>query len=278
MSKQYHLCIVVVIYHQHYHSTKTFQSLLSLQSFLNERNCHVIIYDNSEQPQLENNNYGFIHFQYFHDRRNIGVIPAYQFAMDYSLENNISWLLRLDQDSFFDQSLFDCFYKVAKTRQNYAVIIPKICCKESIISPTYIRLGGIYKAVERRITGEPQKAITYINSMSFINLTYASVRNAVKNAVFYLDISDHEFASKIPYSHVFIMDIIVNHELSVKDVKNIGQKRYYSIIRNEKLFILKTESFLGVIVYYTRLFIRILKLVYLGRYDLSAVVLNSFFH
>lgn len=269
------LCIVIVTYKERFQSTESFESILSLCPLLKDILLHVIIYDNSNIATEAGLNYPFAKFIYVHDPENKGVIPAYQYAANYCKKNKISWLLRLDQDSNFDHQFIEEFAQIIKAETWTNVIVPKIRCGKSVISPTYVNYGGLYSAIKSNLIGAAPREITYINSLSFINVQDATVRRALETATYMLDMSDHEFSHKVPRSMVYIMRSEVVHDLSVKDIGKISITRYKSIVENEIAFMKASQGVFGLSVFYARLIMRLLKLVLYKRVDLAKIVFES---
>ena len=89
-----------------------------------------------------------------HDRKNNGVVPAYRLAKEYCIRNGIEWLCRLDQDSKFKEDLFVDFLNIAKKKTiGLSAIVPKIYCKNKLISPSLVHKGGIYTPIYKNSFG-----------------------------------------------------------------------------------------------------------------------------
>lgn len=268
------LCFVEVIYGQNYKDTKTFKSIMALISTFSNHDFHILLYDNSPQAQEIEEELGII-LTYHHDSRNLGVMTAYQYAFEYCESRGIDWMLRLDQDSSFDALLLEHFMGAQSIHQNCSVFIPRIYDGNRLISPTYVNKGGLYSKIKENEHGLMCKPITYINSMSFIRVNSDTVKQAIYSAKFLLDLSDHEFAFKIPLEQVYVMNTKVKHELSVLDIQSINAKRYEIMIANEMSFMKATQDAIGLLIYYVRLLVRSVKLFLKRRNDLLSIVLQK---
>ncbi|MBE6288206.1 MAG: hypothetical protein E7099_08500 [Mediterranea massiliensis] len=234
----------------------------------------VIIYDNSTCRESFDSVHKLIDVEYVHDCRNIGVVPAYQYAVKYCQLNNISWLLRLDQDSLFDKELIEYFLAIDKSN-NLLAIVPKILSNNLLVSPSYHHLGGRYTPIEIDKSGIVISGITFINSMSFINVSSNIITSILEKQKFMLDLSDHELALALPNNSIYVMDCFVSHSLSITEDKYIPISRYKLILENEIQMIKQREGVLGSIIYKLRLIIRTLKFVYRGSFKLALLTVKS---
>ena len=236
----------------------------------------VIIYDNSPNEQCTYGAYNFKSFEYIHDSRNIGVVPAYQYAAKYCEKSNINWLLRLDQDSIFDIELIENFKKAIKVEAPL-VVVPKIISNNKIVSPTYYRLGGVNIPLEHDGVGINDSRITFINSMSFIKVSNKLIYENLNHQEFMLDLSDHEFALSLPLNSIFVIDCFVSHSLSITENTYVSLNRYRSIIDCEYKFIKKTNGILGLIIYKFRLIYRLIKFLNRKSFKLAFLTFNALF-
>jgi len=260
------ICAVIVTYGQHYLHTVTYQSLLRVATLLGYLKFHIIVYDNSPSKCDIKPNDIFACFIYHHDASNTGVVSGYVYAIEYCIKNGINWLLRLDQDSCFDENLILDFLSVPNVNDYYA-ICPKILCKGNIVSPSIVLKGGILRPVKQTCFGVCDYRITFINSMSFINIGEIDVVKKIQLLKSQLDLSDHEFALSLPRHKIYVMKINVNHNLSITDKSYVSTKRYSMILINESRLILQNEGLYGRIIFKTRLLVRLFKFVIKGRID-----------
>ena len=272
------LGVVIVIYNSIYSQTKSYQSLEKCAKDCKEVKFHVIVYDNSQNSQNIENDYLFDSLVYYHDERNLGVIPAYRYAIDYCKNHGILWLLRLDQDSTFDGKLIVSFLgTIDNASEHYSAVIPKIKCGNRFISPSIIRRGGLYFQIQEQVVGIPDKRITFINSMSFINVEDKAVTDAIRRSKYMLDLSDHDVAYSLKPQNIFILKDVVNHSLSVAESSYVSLERYKKILTNEIDFVNKREGIRGRMVLSGRLIIRSLKFLLSGMVSHARVTIQNIF-
>lgn len=268
------ICTVVVVYGQRYNTTRTYKSLVEVAEKLPNTLFDVVIYDNSPEPQLIKKDTKFHNIVYKHDPRNIGVVPAYQFGRDYCRLNNIKWLLRLDQDSLINVDMITEFLDI-EPRNNVKAFVPKVICRDKVVSPSYVHIGGFYTPISRNIYGIINRKLTFINSMSFIDVSDDEVSKILDSLKCYLDLSDHEFAYKLSPSSVYLMKTNVYHSLSIKEDGYVSFDRYMKILYNEVGFIKRTEGCLGRIVFKIRLLLRSMKFLLKGRKEHAILSLKK---
>ena len=266
------LCAVVVIYNRDYYNTETYKSLRKCVDRCKNSSIFTIIYDNSSQPQIVTGN----NCIYVHDPSNRGVIPAYRYALKYCKENNIDWMFRLDQDSIFDEKLIYEFFSILKRPPSHTLsaIVPKILCNGTVISPSVIKKGGFMGEIDKNTHGVYKKKITFINSMSFINVNDPMVTDAITHTNFMLDLSDHDVAYRLDYHNIYIMNLLENHSLSVSEKSYVNKDRYTKILDAEFRFAKEHFEFSDRAVFYYRLIMRVLKNVWLGRYNIALITIK----
>lgn len=248
------ICAVIVVYGRQYFETSTFKSLIEVSSILTRIKFDVIIYDNSPQS-IEGEAPSNMYVLYKHDPRNLGVVPAYQFAKKYCEDNGIQWLLRLDQDSSFGSELIEEFISVSEINDICAVV-PKITCNNVIVSPSIVHRGGRLISIPQDLNGRTGKQITFINSMSFINIFNPAVPMALNSLVCQLDLSDHEFAMSLPKESIYVLPTIVKHSLSILDHEYVSVARYKNILIGESYIIRNNGAIADRVIYKIRIAIR----------------------
>ena len=267
------LCAVIVVYGQQYDITSTFKSLTEIANNCKSIDLDVIIYDNSkvntEVKPIEQ-----MHVVYVHDKRNLGVVPAYIYAANYCRDNKIDWLLRLDQDSSFGIDLIEEFLSINNSNK-YLAIVPKIICNNKIISPSIVHVGGYFTNISYNLYGISANKLTFINSMSFINVGNSCTIDLLNSLVCQLDLSDHEFALSLPMNSVFVMKSTVNHLLSIMEKEYVSVERYSSILESESYLIKTRETLIGKLLYRVRLLIRSINFCFSGKRHLALVTLRK---
>lgn len=271
------LCVVIVIYNSAYDQTNSYRSLVKCSSNCSGVNFHLLIYDNSKNAQNINKECLFETTEYYHDERNLGVIPAYQYAINYCENHSIKWLLRLDQDSVFDEKLINSFLISINDCKKALCYVPKIYSSGKMISPSIIRLGGFWGKLPNDFYGVPSQKVTFINSMSFVDASNKLIQRYLRESCFMLDLSDHELAYRLDVSDVYILNINVTHSLSVMESDYVKKDRYCKILKAEILFSKQYYTLKDKIVFRFRLLVRCVKHLLYGRFIISYYTIKNLF-
>ncbi|GAA3318350.1 hypothetical protein GCM10020331_020780 [Ectobacillus funiculus] len=108
--------VVMVVYKQKkLEQSRTFQTIRRT-FFTGGRlrdEVHVIIYDNSPEPQSVPREYADA-FTYKHDSRNLGIAVAYNYAWQAAKQHNSEWLILLDHDTELTQAYADAVLSLEK--------------------------------------------------------------------------------------------------------------------------------------------------------------------
>jgi GT2 family glycosyltransferase len=227
--------IVMVLYKQKLEHSRTFQSLqktLFTSAWLQDK-YQMVVYDNSPEPQNIPKEYIDL-LVYKHDARNLGIAEAYNYAWQIAKENNSQWLLLLDHDTELTQSYIDAMFSLQDVdTDQIAAVVPKVVCNEVMISPVFSRT--LYPLKDKRPeTGIQNQPIMAINSGSAINMKFLN-RIGGFNKEFPLDFLDHWVFYKI-YKEgykTYVMDVTLEHELSVMNYDTVSLQRYKSILGSE---------------------------------------------
>ncbi len=228
---------IVVVYQ------KTLQEVPSLgilnealnQGMLNE----LIIYDNSHDEQTPYVINPLIH--YAHNRHNVGLAKAYNYALARANQRKDNLLLLLDQDTEVPMSYLSSLTQVDITHQ-VAACLPLINSGGYQISPIYVDqyIGKESKNVPVGATTTPLMAI---NSGATISIRALNEIDGF-NEEFPLDYLDHWLFWRLSQlKKVFlVMDQTLEHDLSVLDYSQVSTKRYESIIQSETLYFTKYNT------------------------------------
>lgn len=230
---------VIVLYKLELDNSKTFQTLkktlFSKEQLLNE--IQLIIYDNSPDKQVITPlNHEGLHISYIHDSRNLGIATAYNYAWSVAKENGSDWLLLLDHDTELTNPYINYFLNIPEVPSDIVAIVPKIMSENKMISPVYSHTLRPLIA-ERPVAGIQEKPVMGINSGSIIKVSFLNEINGF-NQEFLLDYLDHWLFYEIYQKgyKVLLVDLLLEHELSVMDYGRISEERYKSIICSESNF------------------------------------------
>jgi GT2 family glycosyltransferase len=227
--------VVMVVYKQKLEQSRTFQTIRRT-FFTGGRlrdEVHVIIYDNSPEPQSVPREYADA-FTYKHDPRNLGIAVAYNYAWQAAKQHNSEWLILLDHDTELTQAYADAVLSLEKVdRDQTAAIVPKVICNEVMISPVFSDTLQPLKAV-RPETGIQQRPIMAINSGAAVNMQFLNQLGGF-NEEFPLDFLDHWLFYEV-YERgykSFVLDVTLENELSVMNYDTVSLQRYKSILGSE---------------------------------------------
>jgi glycosyltransferase involved in cell wall biosynthesis len=233
------LTMVVVLYKLKPEESKTFQTLSRIFNSSNSsfNDIELIIYDNSptehgfRPPRHEG-----IHITYKHDHRNLGIAAAYNYAWSVAKANNSQWLLLLDHDTELTQEYFNSILNLSNVPEEVVAVVPKINSENTMISPVFSQSLRPLKE-ERPSPGIQDRPVMAINSGALISVNFLNELNGF-NEDFSLDYLDHWLFFKIYEKRrkVLLMDVSLEHELSVLDYTRVSLHRYQSILDSEVKF------------------------------------------
>lgn len=230
------ITIVVVLYKLKPEDSKTFQALKQTLFLQKEQlnDIEIILYDNSpEINEFDYTEYEGIHISYHHDPRNFGIVTAYNFAWDYANSNGSKWLLLLDHDTELTTEYINEVISITALPKEVMAIVPKIRDGEKIISPMYSHSLRPLKE-EIPLAGIQEQPVTALNSGTLIQVSFINEIGGF-NTSFPLDFLDHWMFFEI-YANgykVMVLDITLEHELSVMDYRRVTLERYKSILTSE---------------------------------------------
>nr|WP_295972277.1 glycosyltransferase [uncultured Bacillus sp.] len=230
------ITMVMVLYKQKPEESVTFQTLK--QTLFNKgQSCSeiaLVLYDNSPEKQLFSPlDYEGIHISYFHDARNLGIAEAYNFALSAAVENGSKWLLLLDHDTELTDAYIDHVLHLPEIPDDVAAVVPKINCENTMISPVYSHTLRPLTEMRPRL-GLQEKPVMAINSGSLIKVSFLNELGSF-NTEFSLDYLDHWLFFEIYRKgfKVLLLDITLEHELSVMDYERVSLDRYKNILDSE---------------------------------------------
>jgi len=233
------LTAVVVFYKQNPEQSKTFQtlraSLFSKVEYLQD--IDLILYDNSPTAHsLDPLGYEGISITYQHDPRNLGIATAYNYAWSRAKENNSDWLLLFDHDTEVTVEYIDKMLSLPTLDQEVAAVVPRIMSENVMISPVYSHSLRPLQ-LESPKPGIQEKPVMAINSGALIRTDFLTDLNGF-NKEFPLDYLDHWLFYEIYRigKKVFLLDVTLEHELSVMDYSRVSFARYQSILDSEMAF------------------------------------------
>nr|WP_263324825.1 glycosyltransferase [Neobacillus sp. Marseille-Q6967] len=228
--------IVIVLYKQLVEESKTFKTLKETLFSRDEyfKNVEIILYDNSPDEQEFNTfPYKNITIKYKHDKRNLGIAAAYNYAWSMAKANKSEWLILFDHDTEVTYDYIKQMLDLNGVDESIAAIVPKINSENQMISPVYSHTLRPLQA-ERPKEGIQDQPIMAINSGAMIRVSFLNQINGF-NTDFSLDYLDHWLFYEI-YENgykVLVLNVSLEHELSVMDYSRVSLDRYKSIVDSE---------------------------------------------
>jgi GT2 family glycosyltransferase len=239
------ITIVVVLYKQKAEESKTF---LTLRQYLFPKNeliseIELILYDNSPEKQVFNPlPYEGVHISYVHDPRNLGIGAAYNYSWEIAKANGSQWLLLLDHDTELTNEYVFEVLNLSDYSDEVAAVVPKVRNENTMISPVYSHSLRPLQG-ERPKSGRQEQAVMAINSGALLHLDFLNQIGGF-NENFPLDYLDHWLFFEIyaKGKKVWVLDVVLEHELSVMDFSRVSLSRYQSILDSEIAFYQKYNT------------------------------------
>ncbi|WP_394234982.1 glycosyltransferase [Niallia oryzisoli] len=255
------LTIVVVFYQQRIEQAKTFVSLTNALVPRDQDDIEIILYDNSKNKQDFNAaGYPGLGITYTHDPRNLGIAAAYNYAWKKAQVNGSEWLLLFDHDTQVTKEYIEKMIKDHAVDEQVAAVVPKINSNNTMISPVFSHsLRPL--TLERPAIGLQTEPVMAINSGTLVRVSFINELGGF-NEAFALDYLDHWLFYEIyaKGKKVFLVDVTLEHELSVMDYSTVSLNRYKSILDAEmKFYSAYKKDLLGA--YRKQLFKRFVKQV-----------------
>jgi rhamnosyltransferase len=197
------------------------------QSFISNLNSYydyldrIFVFDNTEaDPLLKDVLQQLPKVEYYHDNNNEGIAKRLNAGAEKAMQQGFSWMLTMDQDSFFAGTMGDylnCFHEF-RDKENVALFGTKY--------------GRSTLDVSRKCL--PAEIHELITSGTLVNLSLFKEIGKFDEALF-IDSVDHDYcirAKSFGYSLTRFSNICLSHEL--------GKKVYASSIKT--LFLIKKEK------------------------------------
>jgi GT2 family glycosyltransferase len=236
MPIKHHIQVVVVLYKCSVSQSKSLTSIIKLKPKINDLfNLDILVYNNSPQTPISSHP----DFQVYNSPSNSMLAGAYNYALQLATDQQIKWLLLLDQDTTLNyQYFYNLHNSLSKTNNNTACITPIITHNNKQISPVqYIPFFGPKWFLKPSPVGINNSCLFAFNSGSLIN---TSAISAIGNfpTEFPLDDLDICYFYRLYRKNfsTYVMPITIEHQLSVLDyAKNMTPERYQSILHYDKL-------------------------------------------
>ena len=195
----------------------------------------VLVYDNSPLPVAEPDAEDPPGIIYVHDPINSGTRGAYQKALELCRCEGQDWILLLDQDT----RLPDNFLARAAEARAYEpdVLVPFVRVRSHIVSPASLTALGMIRPVRAMVLPAGRTA-TAIASGSLVRPWVLRLLEHAPPQL-WLDYVDHWLFRAIHTAgyRIDVIDVEINHDLSVSDIRNVPSDRLRSVWAAEWLFV-----------------------------------------
>lgn len=232
---------VIVRYNTALSSSQTIDSLSRAFSENPEimRSVRALIWDNSPaplvHPQLP------FPFSYFHSGQNVGMSGAFNSAAAQAQQENIPWLLLLDQDTVLPQDFFPGmlgYLRRLTEHPDVAAIVPTVLVGDFIVSPRRMLLNR-HRAYPKGETGMAEGEAAAVNSGTLLRVS-ALLAIGGFSPDFWLDYSDWYVFHQLYRSGMRVWraaDITLQHSMTVMDYDNLmSLDRYRNLLGAEGAF------------------------------------------
>lgn len=226
------LVAVLVLYKMKIVECPSYNALSEVMA--KRKNVHLLIYDNSPERQ-EDALFEKDQVSYLHNSANPGLAEAYNKGLVLFNQVSAHLLLLLDQDTEVDISYFERITSLTDVN-NVGAFVPIVYSGSRKISPVF---SDSYISGELTFPsiGRTEQRLMAINSGT--SLTKAGVVAIGQfNEAFPLDFLDHWIFWKLYQEHqaIEVLDLKMEHDLSVLDYSQVSLNRYESIVSAERLF------------------------------------------
>ena len=171
----------------------------------------LMIYDNSPFPSdVKNKN-----IIYKHDPSNPGVSKAYNVACVFARKHNKKWLMLVDQDTQFPDSIFEKYQLAINGFPEIKIFVPFLIDHVGFVSPFTFHRGKGKRIGSIEARAHELSKFRFANSGLLIALDAFEIATGYDEK-FPLDYSDIVFEDRLSkiYTHFVIVDSLCNHRFS----------------------------------------------------------------
>lgn len=276
-----HILAVLVLYERTPEESETFTSLRAILHHRPDlaRGLNLLVYDNS--PTEHNIPALPIATQYVSNTRNAGLARAYNTALQLADENNISWLLLLDQDTLLtEEYLAEIHSQTDAGDDRFEAIVPKLAEDGVVLSPHLAISFRHPKPVDVATYGISATHIHPYNSGAALRVKALQEMGGFPEN-FWLDYLDHATFRKLQTNggRIFVMRAILEHKLSSNSVNistdSAALARQKNILQAERSFYRGYGTRQEQFYYHIRLIRRSWKALLAGHFKLSLLLLQQ---
>lgn len=239
------LLIVIVVFEKNPLDAIALQSLTSI-----EDEAMLMIYDNSPFPSdVKNKN-----IIYKHDPSNPGVSKAYNVAGVFARKHNKKWLMLVDQDTQFPDSIFEKYQLALNVFPEIRIFVPFLMDDIGLVSPFTFHRGKGKRIGSIQAEAHELSKFRFANSGLLISADAFELAGGYDEK-FPLDYSDIVFEDRLAkvHTHFVLIDSLCRHRFSGSE--KIGApvllKRFHQFCQAVILY--KNTSFTDVPLYWVLL-------------------------
>lgn len=214
-------------------------TISNLKSIKSELINNIYVYCNSDNL-VDIDLVDYPKFIIIENENNYFLLENYNKVLECKFNDDNRYLLTLDQDTDINQEFFNILDVEFNKENKYDVYYPIIKCNKFQISPLSLSFGfpnNVISAgdnINTRFVG--------INSGCVIqNNLFKEILKGKQSSYFKLDYLDYYISNAIYIKKhkVKVINITLNHSLSVSEGKRINSERAMSILNSEKIFFTK---------------------------------------
>ncbi len=182
------------------------------------------------------------------NRENLGIAKALNQMCSIAYKNGYEWILTLDQDTVSPNNIIKEFKKYL-SQKNIGIICPAV---------KYEGLNYFNKWIAYNKRRQVSKINACMTSASLTRLSAWKEVNGFRNDYF-IDYVDNEFCMKVRikgYSIIRVYNVVISHRLGEIRILRLlwkripvschSPKRYYYMVRNNRVFITEYSKYLSV--------------------------------
>jgi len=272
------ILIVIVLYKKTIENCKTYNCLnKSLGVFRN--NYKILFYNNSPEITLTFSN----DYEVVNGDKNNMLCGGYNFALNYALENNIEWMLLMDDDTKVTAQYFikvNDFINFNSSNKEIVAAVPVLKSENKILSPKISRSICWWHIRDISTFGEQKGRLSAFNSLTLIRTNFIKSLGGF-STLYPLDMLDHWYYHRIYVAKkvVYVIDTVIEHNLSIRNYEmNMSIERHSSYIDSEKKFALEELGLLTLTLYKFILFRRFIRqLIFFRNKRFSMITLKKIF-
>ncbi len=259
------ILFIIAAYKERFDKCNSYVSLK--KSYLNivtSNKLNIYIADNTDMPEWDYSDLkeadNRINLHYF-KFNNPGLSFVYNRGAEFAQNNQIPWLVLLDQDTILPLDFYEKYIQAVQEQNTIKIKVPCILIDNNrILSPSK------YKGYRSYLYNNLEEGIYSLNENSFINTgmlvnTEFFLKVGGYNENIKLDFTDHDFVHKCKqYAEEFeVMDVTLIQDLSsITNNKDQALKRYSLYLRDLKEF--KKNKKKQIMLLLNADFLRLLKL------------------